>query len=206
MLFIANATSSSTVEWLNTLLAAVALAVGIVALIQTARANRTANAANQLSGGANEIAKGANVIAERALSHQLDDAIARVRVIPRIATLVGHRETEGPLPIVEVVNLSSFAITISNVWWRVKPGDGDGHALIWVRPKVSSPHQSLPARLEARDSLTLMGSTESLQDLAVVRGIIAAVVQTASGEAFEGMSETWKSSLDKLEAERRAKR
>jgi hypothetical protein len=130
---------------------------------------------------------------------QQDESRVRIVVEPRMMILLGDGESERPRPIVKVVNLSKFPVTISGIHWRTGSPDKTGY--FWKNPTVSSPYGKLPARLEPRAALTALGhpdSFKSAQDLLAVTGC---VVWTDCGEEAEGMTDQWREFCMKLVAE-----
>jgi hypothetical protein len=198
------AADSGLVEWANTVIAIVGIVLAIVAIVQTRRSNASARQANDISRGANDLAGQANRYAEKAVQMQEDEGKVRLVVKPRIMRAIGAGTDTRPRPMVEVVNLSAFPVTITQLWWKTDKADGTG--LIWINPTVTSPHGAIPARLASRDAFTAIGIPDFFDDLATLQSVTACVAVTACGESIEGMTESWKENLAKMTAEARLKK
>ena len=107
---------------------------------------------------------------------QLTRNKVRIRVVPKIALMMnangfvitGDRHTDmmekligagKPIRLcVEVVNLSSFPITVHDVGF----GSGSGWRHSLIHPEISPVGKSFPARLEPRESITAYGGIGDL--------------------------------------------
>jgi hypothetical protein len=131
------------VDWANTVIALAGLFLAIVALVQTRRSNRTADEANTISRGANELSGQANRYAERALQLQEEEGKIRLAVNPRMLLVIGDGEDDKrPRPVVEVVNLSAFPVTITKIFWKTASPDGRG--FFWKNPALTAPFGQFP--------------------------------------------------------------
>lgn len=191
------------VDWANTVIALVGVFLAIIALLQTRRSNRTADEANTISRGANELSGNANRVAERALQLQEEEGKVRLVVKPRMMILVGDDEDDDrrPRPVVEVVNLSAFPVTVTGIHWKAESAKDGRHSFYWKNPTVANPFGQLPARLPPREALTAVGVPASFKSLDDLASITAAVVYTACGEEIEGMTDQWKTTVAKMVAE-----
>lgn len=191
------------VDWANTVIALVGVFLAIIALLQTRRSNRTADEANTISRGANELSGNANRVAERALQLQEEEGKVRLVVKPRMMILVGDDEDDDrrPRPVVEVVNLSAFPVTVTGIHWKAENAKDGRHSFYWKNPTVANPFGQLPARLPPREALTAVGVPTSFKSLDDLASITAAVAYTACGEEFEGMTDQWKTTVAKMVAE-----
>lgn len=191
------------VDLANTVIALAGVLLAIIALFQTRRSNRTADEANTISRGANELSGNANRVAERALELQEEEGKVRLVVKPRMMILVGDDEDDDrrPRPVVEVVNLSAFPVTVTGIHWKAA-GAGEGkQSYYWKNPTVANPFGQLPARLPPREALAAVGVPTSFKSLDDLASITAAVVYTACGEEFEGMTDQWREKVAKMVAE-----
>lgn len=169
-------------SWINTATSVLGLCVAMAALLTS---RRTAQAARE----ANEISRGANQLAELALKRQEDESQVRLVVKPRLMRALGDEEDSRRRPVVEVINLSAFPVTITDVHWKT---NRDQKAwLYWKNPTICEPYGRLPARLPPREALTAIGTPTSFQSLDDLRAIMAAVAFTACGERIAGMTNEW---------------
>lgn len=162
-------------------------------------ANRHADEAVAAAREANTISAEVKAVAQRALSLQEDETVVRVSVQPRMMLVFGDGDDEAPRPIVKVVNLSAFPVTITAVHARLHDAD-DGY-LFWKNPTLAAPHNRFPARLEPRTALTVIGSDGAVSedDLFGVRSYVAL---TECGEQIHGMTEQWREHFAKYATER----
>lgn len=190
------------VDWANTVIGLVGLGAAGFALLQTRRSNKAAAEANTISRGANELAGQANRYAEKALQLQEEEGLVRLVVKPRMMILVGDDEDDDrrPRPVVEVVNLSAFPVTVTGIHWKAEGANGK-HSFYWKNPTVANPFGQLPARLPPREALTAVGIPTSFKSLDDLASITAAVAYTACGEEFEGMTDQWRETVAKMVAE-----
>lgn len=191
------------VEWANTVIAVAGIFLAVIALLQTRRSNRAAAEANTISRGANELSGNANRVAERALQLQEEDGKVRLVVKPRImmtVTVGEHDEDDHkPRPVVEVVNLSAFPVTITGIHWKRVGDERDGKGFFyWKNPTITDPFGKLPARLPARESLTALGTPSTWKTVDDLASVSAAIVYTACGEQFEGMTDQWKQEVARM--------
>jgi len=176
--------NADLVDWIVAVLALGALLVSLVALWQTSRSNAIAR-------DANELARHANTLAERTTKVQEDEAKVKLVVKPRMMVAAG--EGGNARPFVEIINLSSFPVTISAIWWRMI----DDKWGFWKNPDISSPYGSLPARLPSHESLTAMGSPD-FPTREQLLATTAAVAFTACGEKIVGMTDEWLKYAEKV--------
>ena len=97
--------------------------------------------------------------------------------------------------MVEVINLSNFPVTITNIHWKVS----DGTWLDWKNPDIANPFGSLPARLPPHECLTAMGNQQYPTDEQLLT-ITAAVAFTACGEQIDGMTDQFREHVAKVKA------
>ncbi len=187
------------VDWANTVIALAGVFLAIIALLQTRRSNRTADEANTISRGANELSGQANRYAERALQLQEEEGKVRLLVEPRMMCVIGDGEDERLRPVVKVVNLSAFPVTIDAIHWK-NNRETKGH-FYWKNPTIANPFGKLPARLPPRESLTALGNPTSFRSIDDLASVTAAVAYTACGEKVEGMTEDWKTEVARMVAE-----
>tara|TARA_R110002096_G_scaffold344921_7_gene538209 strand:+ start:174874 stop:175434 length:561 start_codon:yes stop_codon:yes gene_type:complete len=185
------------VDWANTLIAVAGFILAIIALTQTSRSNREAREANNISREANEHAG-------RALQLQEDESNIRLLIEPRMMCVIGDGEDERPRPVVKVVNLSAFPVTIDAIHWK-NNRETNGH-FYWKNPTIANPFGKLPVRLPPRESLTALGSPTSFQNLDDLASVTAAVAYTACGEDIEGMTDQWKETVARMVAENEAEK
>jgi len=168
-----------------------------VANALAAEGNTLAKEANRHSEEARDAAKGANTISERALHLQEDQTRLRLTIEPRIATGV---TTEKPQALLTVINLSSFPVTIASV--RCRTSLNGGSTLAWLRTIGINPRRELPIRIEPRDSLTLLGPDEIVEDLELLAAIESFAVLTSCGEEIEVLTDAWKADSARILARR----
>lgn len=190
------------VDWANTVIALAGVFLAIIALLQTRRSNHTADEANTISRGANELSGQANRYAERALQLQEEEGKVRLLVEPRMMCVIGDGEDERPRPVVKVVNLSAFPVTIDAIHWK-NNRETKGH-FHWKNPTIANPFGKLPARLPPRESLIALGNPTSFSSLDDLASVAAAVAYTACGEKVEGMTEEWKTEVARMVAKGQA--
>ena len=199
MLLVAGTGGTSLVEWVNTVVAAAGLVVAAFAFLANRLSARAADRANDISRDANELAKQANQAAQRAVELQLDESTLRLVVKPRMMNAVGAGEDPAPRPVVEVINLSAFPVTVQQIGW--KTGRKESAWLFWKNPTITAPFGNLPARLPPREALTAVGTPRSFETLDDLLAVRAAVAVTACGESVEGMTEQWREFCDRKRAE-----
>lgn len=144
--------------------------------------------------------RNANSVAARALKMQEDQSLLRLVVEPRMLIVMGEGEDRRPRPVVRVINLSAFPVTVEKIWW--KTGSADGKGFIWKSPPLSAPFNQLPARLEPRQAFTALGNAWTNDD--DVLSVTAAVAITECGESIEGISDQWREYCDALRTKRSA--
>lgn len=171
------------VDWLNTVIAVAGLLFAIIAIWQTRRANHASDKANHISREANKIAR-------QAMQMQEDDGKVKLVVKPQMLCVIGDGEDKRVRPVVTVVNLSTFPVTIEKIWW--KTADPKGRRFFWKNPQVAHPFDSLPARLDSHQSLTALGLPSTFNSVDDLLSITAAVACTECGESIEGMTPQWK--------------
>jgi hypothetical protein len=91
--------------------------------------------------------------------HQINQGRVKLRVIPRsavragngaFATSMNRHLSDGSTPCIEVVNLSSFPVTVTEVGYTIP---GDAHRVACPNPVVID-SKPWPRRLEPRESVT----------------------------------------------------
>jgi hypothetical protein len=112
--------------------------------------------------------------------------------------VIGDGEDTRARPVVTVINLSAFPVTIEKIWW--KTADPTGRGFFWKNPTIANPFKSLPARLESRQALTALGIPDTFQSVEDLLSITAAVASTECGESIEGMTPQWHEYCDKVRA------
>lgn len=165
--------------------------VALFALWQTRRSNRTADEANNIS-------REANLIAKQAMQLQEDETRLRLVVKPQMLHIIGEGEDRRVRPVVTVINLSAFPVTIDKIWW--KTADPSGGGFLWKNPMITAPFGSLPARLASRQALTAVGTPDGFKSVDDFLSITAAVACTECGESVEGMTPEWKEHREKVRA------
>jgi len=116
--------------------------------------------------------------------HQLGKSRVRLRVVPKQAHYVGRAGMSGPLMCIEVINLSDFPVTVSDVGFT--SGTVKDARLAVIQP-ILHDGGSWPRRLDSRESVTVYCS----QDLRYEKGlerVSRAYVQTDCGEVKYGKS------------------
>lgn len=197
-------TPAQPVETLNLVNTAIALAgavAAIFALVQSRNANKKSDKSIEVSKEANGISRDANRIAEHALTMQEDEGRVRIVVEPRMMILLGDGEDDRPRPVVKVINLSKFPVTITGIHWKTDKPDGTGY--FWKNPTIANPYGRLPARLESRAALTAIGIPHGFKSLDDLLAIRSCVVWTDCGEEVAGMTDQWKEHCAKVAAESR---
>jgi hypothetical protein len=180
------ADGGSLVPWANTVIAVLGLSAAAIALIHSRASNRTAREANDIS-------RAANALAEEALDMQENEGRVRLVVKPRMACIVEDGEDPRPRPMVDIINLSAFPVTIRNIHWKTNRAEKAW--LYWKNPTITSPFGELPARLPPHEALTALGTPTSFKSLDDVQAITAAVAFTACGEQIEGMTKEWQEDI-----------
>lgn len=183
-------TGVSALEWANGIVGVSGALIAFVALATSKRSARAAESANDISENANTLAKDANRVAEHALKLQLDASQLRIVVKPQMLRAIGDGEDMRPRPVVEVINLSAFPVTIEKIVWKLNRKQKPW--LFWKNPTVTAPFGRLPARLPSRESLTAVGTPDTFRTEENLDDIAAAVVFTACGESVEGMTDQWR--------------
>ncbi len=168
------------VDLANTVIAVSGLCVGLIALYLARHSNQTAREANTLSRSANDLAA-------KAIAMQEDESRVRLIVKPRMLCVLGDGEDSRPRPVVEVINLSAFPVTITKICWR----DCRDGWFNWTNPAITAPFCELPARLPPREALTALGIPTAFKSLEELQAVTAAVVFTACGEQVAGMTQDW---------------
>ena len=198
MLLATGKDGMSLVEWGNAVVAIAGLMVAVFALLANRRAARAADRANDISRGGNELAERANRVAQEAMELQLDESRLRLVVKPRMMSVVGDGEDSAARPVVEIINLSAFPVTIQKIHWKTNRKQKAW--LYWKNPSVTAPFGSLPARLPPREALTAIGTPRSFETLDDLLAVQAAVAFTACGESVEGMTDQWREFCDRLQS------
>lgn len=130
--------------------------------------------------------------------NQISQRKVRIKVVPKLAYMVGgnnvivgvrcsglqqqlaSRGTPSRWCI-EVINLSSFAVTISDVGF----GKTEGTRHVIIRPEVSN--KSWPARLESHEAVTLYAAIGESLAPAIMQEAVA-YAKTDCGKVFYGTS------------------
>jgi hypothetical protein len=178
---------SALITWFNAVVAVAGLLLACFALWQTRRSNHTSDQANHIS-------REANTIARQALRMQEAEGNLRLVVKPQMLHVMGDGYDSRARPVVTVINLSAFQVTIERIWWKLS--NPEGASLYWKNPKVSDPFDSLPARLAPRQALTAVGIPDTFMELDHLLSITAAVASTECGESVEGMTPEWREYCD----------
>lgn len=115
----------------------------------------------------------------------------RVKIRVRPITWLDSSQTVAG-PGIQVVNLSAFAVTITQVGFRMR--DGKDRVMI---PAPVNPHQKNwpPKRLESRESLVVHYAAETL-DAPEFLEVRDAFAKTACGCAIEGTSKALKQLIE----------
>lgn len=190
----ALADSITIIDGANMIVAVIGLIAAGVALIQSRSSNRIAKESNEISRSANELSA-------KTLQMQEDESRVRLVVRPKIVSLIGDDEDSRPRPLVEVINLSSFPVTITKICWKSNLTDSPW--FYWKNPTLASPFDSLPARLPPREVLVAVGSPTGCT-LGDLKATTAAVAFTACGEQIEGMTPDWQREVARLLADAEA--
>lgn len=193
------ASDTGFVDWATAVIAVAGLFLAIIALLQTRRSNDAAKEANSISRSANDSATDANELAERALKMQEDEGRVRLVVKPRILCVIGDGEDQRPRPVVEVINLSAFPVTVTKICW--KTNRTEKACFYWKNPTITSPFNELPARLPPHESLTALGTPTSFESLNDLKAVSGAVAFTACGEQIEGMTKEWQEEVARMLSE-----
>ena len=90
--------------------------------------------------------------------HQISKDRVRLRVAPKIVRLVQADQTSGPQLCIEVINLSTFPVTISGVGFCTR-----GNDLVVVDP-IFLDQGSCPRRLDPRQSVSAFLNEEWRKD------------------------------------------
>lgn len=173
----------SMFDMTNTVLALLGVAAAVMALIQSSRSNASAKESNEISRAANELAK-------KALEMQEDESRVRLVVKPSMICLISddeEGENQCPRPMVEIINLSAFPVTITKICWKTNEAK---KWFYWKNPTLAIPFAQLPARIPPREALTAVGTPGNLS-IENLRTVTAAVAFTACGEKIEGMTREW---------------
>jgi hypothetical protein len=114
--------------------------------------------------------------------HALDQRRVRLRVVPKIAHMVMGGDFGGPMGCIEVVNLSAFPISISEIGFTID-GDPRKHRRLAILEPITPDRQPLARTLEPRHAVT------GYFDLShIVPGIQKAYVRTECDEVAYGAS------------------
>lgn len=87
--------------------------------------------------------------------HNLDKSRVKLKVLPSHAVPVGNASQDISISI-EVTNLSSFAVTISDIGFFLH---GTSGRAVLVSPIFADGKESFPKRLEPRSSITVYSGT-----------------------------------------------
>ncbi len=181
------------VDWLNGAVGVAGLLIALFALWQTRRSNRAADEANNIS-------REANAFAKQAMQLQEDESRLKLVVKPQMLQMIGDGEDRRARPVVTVINLSVFPVTIEKIWWKTV--DSSGGAFYWKNPKITAPFDSLPARLDSHQALTAVGKPDCFKSVDDFLSITAAVAATECGESVPGMTPQWEEYREKVRAKR----
>jgi len=186
-----------TVELFLQICGVLGLLVSIASIVVAMRANKEARTANRISAMSNQIAEESNKIsaesnevAHRVERLQVDEAAVRLVVKPRMRIVVGLDRDHRPRPVVQVINLSSFPVTLGAIGWRSST-PAYPHVL-WVRPVDSVSGRGLPLRMESRSAALFVGTPDWLKPDLPLESITACVAYTDCDKEFDGMTEDWK--------------
>lgn len=183
------ADSMSLLGWANTAIALLGLCASIFALLYSRRSNHAASEANHIS-------REANRLAEQAVKMQEEESQTRLVVKPHMMCIIGEGEDSRPRPVVEVINLSAFPVTISKICWKTNRAEKAW--FYWKNPTICDPFGQLPARLPSHEALTAVGTPSSFHSLEDLQAVTAAVAFTACGEQVEGMTNEWKEEVGRI--------
>jgi hypothetical protein len=87
----------------------------------------------------------------------------RLRVVPKLASLMSHAGQIGPdMGCIEVTNLSTFPVTVSDVGFTIK-GDPRKNPRAQIIQPIIHDGGSWPRRLEARASVTVYFDLQPLK-------------------------------------------
>ena len=122
----------------------------------------------------------------------LNSRRVRLRVTPKSAQLANgavlthsDRVLNSPDMAIEVINLSSFPVTVSGVGLKLR----NGNRLAWTDP-ILLDGKPWPRRLDAREAVTAYAPLRSLSSIAT-----RAYVETDCGEERTGTSRAFKGML-----------
>jgi hypothetical protein len=122
----------------------------------------------------------------------------RIKVIPQTGVFP-ELDSGKRILTVQVANLSSFPITISDIGFQLRGTQSDRYRVL---PSLDG-GGSLPHRLEARSSVAAEFHTDSYNDL-YMRRVRRAYAITACGHTFTGTSPSLKQYVNELAKTRHA--
>lgn len=123
--------------------------------------------------------------------HQLNRDRVTLRVTPKVMFRLQGQQASGPRLCIEVINLSTFAVTVSMVGFRCKKYD------LGLVPPIVFDGGSWPRRLEPRQSVTAFFNDDwrTNKDIPRVRWAVAV---TECGVTRYGSMRRLKAKLRKL--------
>jgi hypothetical protein len=127
---------------------------------------------------------------------QEDESRMRLVVKPQMLRVIDDDDDRRVRPVVTVINLSAFPVTIEKIWF--KTGDSSGRGFFWKNPTITAPFGSFPARLAPRQALTAIGTADSIKSVDDFLSVTAAVACTECGESVEGMTPQWEEHREKV--------
>lgn len=190
-------------EVASLIFSALGLVLSIASIVVAMRSNSHAKEANRISSQssglaseANSIAAASNEIAHRVERMQRAEAEVRLVVQPRMQVLVGRDADNRPRPVVRVINVSSFPVTIRAIGWKTSSAELPN--LLWKNPIDAVSGRPLPIRIESRSAALFPGIPDWLPSNLSLESIVACVAFTDCDEEFEGMTEQWKDSVQRM--------
>jgi hypothetical protein len=114
--------------------------------------------------------------------HSLDQRRIRLRVVPKIAHAVIGGDFGAAMGCIEVVNLSAFPVSISEIGFTID-GDPRKHRRLAILEPITPDRQPLARTLEPRHAVTGYFDLDRMDS-----GIKKAYVRTECGEVAYGVS------------------
>ena len=118
--------------------------------------------------------------------HSLDQRRVRLRVVPKIAQMITANNASGAMGCIEIVNLSAFPVSISEIGFTID-GDPRKHRRLAILEPLTSDRQPLARTLESRHGITGYFDLNHLTP-----DIQKAYVRTECGEVAYGSSPAMK--------------
>ena len=114
--------------------------------------------------------------------HSLDQRRVRLRVVPKIAQMITASNASGTMGCIEIVNLSAFPISISEIGFTID-GDPRKHRRLAILEPITSNRRPLARTLESRHGITGYFDLNH-----ITPDIQKAYVRTERGEVAYGSS------------------